>query len=185
EARAETLAGAVLAMDAPAREELDRIGRFGAHRDELRDVGRVVLAVAVERRDPCAARRLHAVADRRALPALRNVVHDAKLGIRRLRLREHGERVVLARVVDVDDLEIGAAAQRSGDLGEQRRDVVALVEDRHDDRKLRHDTGSTMRGADYRRSRREIARSWAGPWPTALRSTRIPRPADARPKGPP
>src|SRR5699024_5685801 len=54
---------------------------------------------------------------------------------------QDGETVVLAGVVDVDDLEIQPAAQGGGDFDQKGRDVVALVEYRHDHGKLWHGRG--------------------------------------------
>ena len=51
---------------------------------------------------------------------------------------QHGERIVRAAVVHVDDFVVDAPAQGGGDFGQQRRDVVALVEHRHDDGELGH-----------------------------------------------
>src|SRR5690349_15378433 len=80
-----------------------------------------------------AARGFHAAAHRGALSRLGQMPHDAELRKTRLGLAQHRERVVLARVVDVDDLEVRAAAQRGADLLDQRDDVVALVMDGDDD----------------------------------------------------
>src|SRR3546814_7219107 len=71
--RGPALAARVLAVDAPAGEQLHVRRRLRAPCEQLRDVGRVVLAVAVEGGDPRAARGLHATADRGALAALRGV----------------------------------------------------------------------------------------------------------------
>ena len=132
-ARSPAFAARVLAVDAPAGIELDRGRRFVAHRQQLGDVGGIILAVAVERRDPRAARGLDAGAQCRALPALRDVPQHAQFGELRLRRGQHGQRVVAAQVVDVDDLEIDLAAQRGGNFAEQRDDIVTLVVHGHDD----------------------------------------------------
>src|SRR3546814_8266656 len=60
--RGPALAARVLAVDAPAGEQLHVPRRVRAPCEKLRDVGRVVLAVAVEGGDPRAARGLQAPA---------------------------------------------------------------------------------------------------------------------------
>ena len=57
---------------------------------------------------------------------------DAQFRKLRLRRGQHGERIVAARIVDEYDFEIGHAAKRGRDLGQQRDDIVALVVHRHD-----------------------------------------------------
>jgi len=51
---------------------------------------------------------------------------------------QNAERIVGTLVVHVDDLVVHAPAQGSGNFGQQRRDIVALVEHRHDHGKLGH-----------------------------------------------
>jgi len=112
--------------------------RLVAGGEQLGDVGGVVLAVAVEGGDPRRAGRAHPVPHRRALPAAGQVADHPQLRIALLLGGEHRHAVVAGLVVHVDDLEIQLAAQGGGDLGQQRGNVVALVEHRHDDGKLRH-----------------------------------------------
>src|SRR3546814_13005040 len=80
--------------DAPAGEQLHVRRRLRAPCEQLRDVGRVVLAVAVEGGDPRAARGLHATADRGALAALRGVAQHPQLGHLGLQAAQRGEGVV-------------------------------------------------------------------------------------------
>jgi len=101
--------------------------------EQLGDVGRIVLAVAVERGDPRRAGMSNAGADRGALPALLRVVQHAQLRHFALQRLERGERAVLRIIVDEDRLELDPAAQRGHDFPQQGADVVLLVEDRHDD----------------------------------------------------
>src|SRR5207342_2700993 len=72
--RRPALAAGVLAVDAPAGDHFHVAAALGALGDQLGDVGRDVLAIAVERGDPFAARGPHPGTDRRALAALADVV---------------------------------------------------------------------------------------------------------------
>lgn len=123
------LAARILAIDAPAGEQPDlRIG-LGTCGQQLGDIGRVVLAVAIEGGDPRRARGLDAGAHCRALPALADMVQHPQVRVGGLQRLQYLQAVVLGVVVDVDDLEIDLATQRGGDFIDQRRDVVAFVED--------------------------------------------------------
>src|SRR3546814_10833918 len=70
--RGPALAARVLAVDAPAGQQV-HVGRcLRAQSEQLRDVGRVVLGVAGEGGDPCATSGFHAVSVLGALAALRS-----------------------------------------------------------------------------------------------------------------
>ena len=83
-------------------------------RHRRRDVGRVVLPIAVERGDPGAARRAHAADDRGGLAAARPVPQwrsGAPRGRRRRRRAQRRRGRVGGAVVDIDDL-VRHAGQR-------------------------------------------------------------------------
>src|SRR5436305_1369996 len=73
----------------PRAEERRFIGRASRHRPEPRNVGGIILAVAVERRDPGRARRFDAAADRRALAEAPAVADEAQARLL-ARERRHG-----------------------------------------------------------------------------------------------
>ncbi len=94
---------------------------------QFRNVGWIVLAVAVERRDPGCPRRPDAGTNRRALPAALRMAQQPQL--RRLwrQPQDLGGSRIGAAVVHVNDL-IGAyPVERGLDFGDQRRDVRGLV----------------------------------------------------------
>ena len=78
-----------------------------------RDVGRIVLAVAVGGDDQPAAREGKPGGKRRGLAEVAPEADDAQVRIARLQRRELLERVVGAAVVDDDDLVRPPAASRS------------------------------------------------------------------------
>ena len=98
------------------------------------DIGRIVLAVAVEGRDPGRLRRPDPAADRRALPAALPVAHQpqtrrvqapaARSRRRSHRCCRHRHRRSRKRAQPVE---------RGADLGDQRRDIFGLVPYRNDD----------------------------------------------------
>ena len=121
-----------LAPDALAGDQAEPRRAGLERRDQRRDEGRIVLAVAVERhhdRRPRLGTPLRIAAD---------WPHDCAWRICRnqglaISPRNSCRRGVARSVIDIDDLE-GAARQRGGDLADQRRDIAGLVAHRHDDR---------------------------------------------------
>ena len=105
-------------------------GALGEHRAEARDVGRIVLPIAVQGRDPFAAGRADAVAQRRALPEVVRVAQDPEprlaAGPHRL---ESGEGIVVAAIIDHDDFVLATALEALRDLLDQGDDVLGLVID--------------------------------------------------------
>ncbi|MNV05307.1 hypothetical protein D3C71_956370 [compost metagenome] len=151
------LGAAVLAVDAPAGKQLD-LGFGGVARgQQLGNIGRIVLAIAVERGDPCRTRGFHARAHRRALAALLHVVQHPQLGVGLLQCLQHLQGVVAGIVVHIDDFERQPPTQRGGDFIDQRRNVVALVEDGDNHRK----EGLVHRWIRLQCRGREPRNSWA------------------------
>ena len=107
-----------------------------ARRPQQGNVGGIVLAVAVERRDPGAARRLDAGADRRALAVAGAMADQPQPGEAAGEAGDLGGGRVGAAVVDIDDLIVERAIQRGADLGDERRDILGLVAHGNDDRKI-------------------------------------------------
>ncbi|KAG1083259.1 hypothetical protein G6F40_014823 [Rhizopus arrhizus] len=130
------LAAAVLAVDAPAGKQLHlRLGRI-ARGQQPGDVGGIILAIAIQGGDPGRPRMLDAGAHRGALAALVHMVQHAQFRRGGLQPLQHGQGVIARVIVDVDDLERYPATQRRGDFGDQRGDIVALVEHGDDNGKL-------------------------------------------------
>lgn len=123
-------------LRAPARQHLQVVLRSRCREalEQRRDVGRVVLAVAVQRRDPRVPRVPDAGRDRRALAAASRVTDEPQRRDPVAQSRELGGRGVVAAVVDVDDLVGAEACERGDDLRHQRLDVLRLVADGDDDR---------------------------------------------------
>jgi len=111
------------------------------------NVGRVVLAVAVEGRDPPALRRPDPAADRGALAAGGGMPHQPQPRQRYLKAADFGGGHIRAAVIDIDDLVINEAVERGGNLGDQRGDIAGLVLDRNDDRKIHARDKATPRSA--------------------------------------
>jgi hypothetical protein len=110
-----------------------RAGRIAKGREEPRDLGRIVLTVAVERHDRGAARRPDACADRRALTGGSRMTGHAQPRVATAHLGETRRRRVAAAVVDHDDLERIVRAEGGVHLADQRPDRLRLVEHGDDD----------------------------------------------------
>src|SRR5207249_11378563 len=91
DAREERLA----ALDAPAADDVEAVLE---PREQPRDVGRVVLSVAVERDDDGGARMREARRERRGLPEVAVQVDDVEVGVRGGERFEPRERAVAAAV---------------------------------------------------------------------------------------
>ena len=76
-----------------------------------------------------------------ALAAALQVMQHAQFRVQRFLRRQHRAAVVAGVVIDIDHFVRHPTTQRCGDLGQQRRDVVALVEHGDDDGELRHRAG--------------------------------------------
>ena len=101
------------------------------------DVAWVVLQVRVDRHDDGAAGALEAGIERRRLPAVRLEVKPAHLGVLGGQGVDRLGRAVPAPVVHQDDLEPPRGRPQDGEqLVDQRPQVLALVEDRGDDRNV-------------------------------------------------
>src|SRR5690348_16612620 len=97
---------------------------------QVRDVGGIVLAVAVERRNPASARRLDAAADRGALviaARMPDQTHKRQSGLQPTDL---GDSRIAAAVIDTDDLVSGDPVKCGSDFSGKRGDVAGLVFDR-------------------------------------------------------
>ena len=140
--RGSPLRPAVLSLPAMPDNHQPRIapvlGNALGDTQQSRDVGGIVLAVAVERRDPAPACELYPAADRGALAIAARVPDqtDRRLGGLRLHPANLGGGRVLAAVIDIDDFVSSNPVQRGGDFGDQRCDIAGLVFDRDDNRKV-------------------------------------------------
>ena len=153
-ARRPALACAVAAVHPPACEQPRVVPGRIPRREQSGDVGRIVLAVAVQGHDPLRPGCFHAIADGRALAALHRMLQHAQLAHLLLQRLQDLRAVVGGMVVDVDDFELRATVQVGHDLAHQARDVVAFVEHRNDDRKLRQrpgGSGESIGHGDFRR----------------------------------
>ncbi len=135
--RGNALHCAVLAALTVAGDEERRRGRR-RERDlpEPRDVGGIVLSVAVERGDPGRARRLDAAAHGSALAKAARMADEAQAREGAGEVADGGGGVVARPVIDIDDLVIEGAVERGTNLRHQRRDVRRLVAHGDDDGKL-------------------------------------------------
>ena len=107
-------------------------------REQARDVGGVVLAVAVERDHDGATRMREPGRKRRGLPEVAVEIDDADMRVRRGQQLEARERAVAAAVVDEEDFVRPAEVARDpGELGMERRDVLLFIVDRDDQRERR------------------------------------------------
>jgi hypothetical protein len=104
---------------------------FGAPASSARNESRIVLTVAVQRRDQRAARRGYAAAHRAGLAAGLRVAHAAQPGMQAHQPFQFGIGAVGGSVVDVNHLERPVALKRLGDFADQQRDVAGLVAYRH------------------------------------------------------
>src|SRR5205814_213354 len=122
----------VAALGLPTGDEVEALVELG---EEARDLGRVVLQVAVDRHDDVAARVREPGHQRRRLAEVAAHPHDAY----RIRARvQPGERrpgAVGRAVVDEDRFPLATGQlERDAQLLNERRDAALLVVDRDDDR---------------------------------------------------
>ncbi len=116
----------------PARDEVEALVEL---REQARDLGRVVLEVAVDRDDDVALRLLEARLQRRRLAEVPPQPDDAHVVVSRVQARERRERPVGRAVVDEDDLpRLLERLERRGELLVEQRDAALLVVHRDDHR---------------------------------------------------
>ena len=120
--------------------------------EQAREIGRVVLAIAIEGCDPAAARMTDARGHRGTLARPRDVLQqpDFRHALR-ARRQHHLARPVGTAVVHENLLERVLAGQRGMNLLRQRQDILVLVADGDDDgnvgRRVRGRVGGHGRGS--------------------------------------
>src|SRR5579875_2520292 len=96
--------------------------------DEARDIGGIVLAVAVEHDEPFALGGVDGARQGHALTPIVAVAHDAQIDVAPLGRGQPLWRAIGAGVVAIDDLEGGAQALHDGiELLDHRIDIVLFV----------------------------------------------------------
>src|SRR6266511_1614320 len=173
----------------PAGDEIEALLQL---REQARDLGRIVLQVAVDRDDELARRLREARRERGGLAEVAAQPHHAHVVLARVQSRQRAERLVRRAVVDVDGLPLLAErVERRLQLFMQQRDAALFVVEGDDDR----DHGPSMR-SPWRRcslSRRPGSRSgracslcpprrcrWQLPPAASLPTTRAPRSTSPR-----
>lgn len=120
--RGQALRQAVVTLGAPTGHQhpVAHLRRFRAQTaEQSRNVGGIVLPVAVERGDDRRPRGLHAAGGGLALAAALPVAHHAQAQISRPQFAQTLRRRILAAVIHIDDFE-GAHIPEGGlDLGDQ------------------------------------------------------------------
>ena len=107
--------------------------RFAEGAQHLRNIGGVVLSVAVQGCDDFTSGGANAGAHRAALPDIAAVGDDTQRRDFRLEGFQNIRGVILRAVIDEDDLGFGADGAQN--LQRQRRDVLRLVLDGHNNGK--------------------------------------------------
>ena len=129
----------VLAFGPDAGCHADCLAIGGTLRDkrclECGKVSRHILAVAVQHADQPAARRQQRRPDGGALPGTGLVAKHTQLRNARSRRRKLRRAVVIAGVVDIDDLE-RPPRQRGADFIDKRRDIAGFIHHRNKNRDL-------------------------------------------------
>jgi len=115
--RGQALGGAVAALAAHAGDH-PKLGRRAVvpRFEQRRNIGGIVLAVAVEGGDPGGARAHDPGPERRALTRLVAVAQHPEPGIAGLQVGKLGAAAIAATVVDIDDLEVNLVGQGGIDL---------------------------------------------------------------------
>ena len=122
----------VAALRLPARDEVVALVEL---RQQPRDLGGVVLQVAVNCHDDVACRLGEAGVERRRLAEVAAQADDADVVVRVVEPRQRAERAVGRAVVDEDGLPGAAVAvERRGQLVVEQRDAALLVVHGDDDR---------------------------------------------------
>src|SRR5262249_3842980 len=159
DARLKLLEAGRLPADPLAGNESD-VGRLRHCIEQRRDEGGVVLAVAIEGDDDPGARMPDAGRYRCRLAARDIMLDLSQPWAARHQRGQCGLRAVARAIVDVDELEIDVLGEGSGDLVDERRDVVGFVA-------YRHDHGNSRRGGACKRFAHDL------PGTTARRRTCI------------
>ena len=97
----------------------------------------IVLPIAIERRDPLAARVGDSRMDCRALPVCLAMSNHPHTPISTGERRQTVERVVGARVIDENHLVVDVSVERAVELGRERKHIALLVVHRDHDGELR------------------------------------------------
>jgi hypothetical protein len=92
-----------------------------------REVGRIVLAIAVEHCNPGPSRGVNPGADRGTLAIVSGVAEQSHLRGCACEPRDLGASRIIAAVIDIHNLILDQTVERSTDLGDERRDIVSLV----------------------------------------------------------
>ena len=143
----------------PGDHQRGGVGGLVRQMPQARNIGGVVLPVAVEGGDPGGAGRLDAAANCRTLAAVVPVPHEPQLRYRGRQPQDFGHRRVLAAVVDVDDLVVEQPIERRSNLADQRCDIIVLVPDRDDDGEVHAvDVGRRCHAIRSARRRRTVFR---------------------------
>ena len=109
----------------PARDEVEPLVELG---EQPRDLGRIVLEVAVDRDDDLSLRLLEAGLQRRRLAEVPPQPDDADAVVRGVQPGQRRERAVGGAVVDEDDLPgLVERVERRGQLVVEERDAPLLV----------------------------------------------------------
>ena len=94
----------------PARDEVEALVEL---REQARDLGRVVLQVAVDRDDDVAARLRESGRERGGLAEVPAQPDDPHVAVAGVQARQRGERAVGRAVVDEDGLPLARRADRA------------------------------------------------------------------------
>ena len=126
----------ILAVLAPAAHD---VGAALERLDHRRQVARIVLQIAVQRRDVAPARVLEAGCERRGLPEVAPQPDHPHVGIDGLEPCQDLEALVRAPIVDDDDfVRTSPGVEGRRELAVQVLERRRLVPDRDDDRELNH-----------------------------------------------
>src|SRR5215472_853085 len=139
--RGQALGPPIPALLAAARDHQWRIRRSLARQTpQCGDVGRIVLPVAVQRRNPGCPRRPNTRAKRGTLSTISRVAQQPHLRNFAGDSRNLGNSPIAAAVIDIEDLVFGQTVECGTDLADERPDVFRLVLYRNDDRQI-HEPG--------------------------------------------
>ena len=111
-------------------------GRLAGQTPHCGDVGRVVLPVSVECRDPGRICRLDACADRRTLPVTSRVTQQPHLRRSSRGPQDLGGGRIVATVIYEDNLITDQTVERGANFADERGDIFSLVLYRDDDGKI-------------------------------------------------
>ncbi len=149
EARRDSLGEIVASLYPDSRNHCGAGGlRFGMEgREHFGDVGRVVLAVAVECHHDAGARSADTGPERPALAAIAAMPDHAQHRHLGFQFQQASQSLVAGAIIHKNDFNRIVLPHRGDDLPRQWNDVLGLVLDRHDDRKVNwHARGSVRSG---------------------------------------